>query len=123
MPKTYWFSHGAGQISVALTVLLMEGAPRTLRIVFADTGDEKDSTYRGSLLGTEKFPGARQLVRESERPESAPPGRRDRPTPARAHQLASAREFLRAGRDESARGRFVFYGLYRKAEDVKVIGS
>jgi len=55
MPKTYWFSHGAGQISVALTVLLMEGAPRTLRIVFADTRDEKDSTYRGSLLGTEKI--------------------------------------------------------------------
>ena len=43
MPETYWFSHGAGQNSMALTVLLMEGALRTLRIVLADTGDEKDS--------------------------------------------------------------------------------
>ena len=25
MPKTYWFSHGASQNSMALTVLLMEG--------------------------------------------------------------------------------------------------
>jgi len=38
-----------------------------------------------------KFPSAHALVRESGRPETAPPGRKGRPTPALAHQGVGAR--------------------------------
>ncbi len=43
-----------------------------------------------------RIPGAHALVHESGRPETAPPGRKGRPTPAPAHQGVGARKNLAA---------------------------
>lgn len=48
MASSYWLSYGGGVNSTALAILLVTGKlPQytPFRIVFADTGDEKDETY------------------------------------------------------------------------------
>lgn len=48
MSKTYWLSYGGGVNSTALAVLLCEGKlPQyePFKLIFSDTGNEKDETY------------------------------------------------------------------------------
>ena len=48
MSRTYWLSYGAGVNSTALAILLCEGKLpqyRPFKLIFSDTGNEKDETY------------------------------------------------------------------------------